>query len=358
MFLRAGGWAILLVTRAGLLASEPKNIGTDLLFQSWGTEDGLPQNHATAIAQTRDGYLWLGSYNGVARFDGFRFTVFDSINTPGLRSSRIITLYEDSQGVLWLGHETDELTRYHAGHFEPVTLPPGWPREPIDVISEDAAHDLWLLCRQGQALRLRDGCISAPKQELSSSPTPILARERDGTLWRLNEGKLARLQSVQPTPNPPQPANDEFIASACAVRGGGLWLAGSEQVRRWSAGQPDKTWGRAPWGGSSVTAMLESRNGHLWAGTLDQGLFVLAPDGTFAHFTHTNGFPHAWVRCLFEDREGTVWAGTGGGGLSAARERRVTMIKAPDDWQKRTLISVSAGARDSLWIGTEGGGVY
>ena len=91
---------------------------------------------------------------------------------------------------------------------------------------------------------------------------------------------------------------------------------------------------------------------------MDQGLFVLEPDGTFAHFTHTNGFPHAWVRCLSEDREGTVWSGTGGGGICAARERRVTMIKAPDDWQKRTLLSVSAGTKDSLWIGTEGGGVY
>ena len=113
--MRAIGWAFLLVTNVVLIASEQNEGSASLLFQSWGTDDGLPQNHATAIAQTRDGYLWLGSYNGVARFDGVRFTVFDSINTPGLRSSRIITLYEDSRGVLWLGHETGELTRYSAG---------------------------------------------------------------------------------------------------------------------------------------------------------------------------------------------------------------------------------------------------
>jgi len=355
---RAGGWAFLLVTNVVLIASDQNEGSASLLFQSWGTDDGLPQNHATAIAQTRDGYLWLGSYNGVARFDGVRFTVFDSINAPGLRSSRIITLYEDSQGVLWLGHETGELTRYSAGRFEPVALPSSWPREPIDGISEDAAHDLWLLCRHGQALRLRDGHTDTPKQELAASPTPSLIRDRSETLWRLSEGKLTQLLRSQLTSKSNQLSGDRFIESACGSRDGGLWLADNERVRRWSAGQPDKIWGRAPWGGSSVTAMLESRSGHLWAGTLDQGLFVLAPDGTFAHFTHTNGFPHAWVRCLYEDREGTIWAGTGGGGLSAARERRVTMINAPEDWQKRTLLSVSVGTNNSLWIGTEGGGVY
>lgn len=85
--MHAGVWAFLLVANTVLIASEQNENSAGLLFQSWGTDDGLPQNHATAIAQTRDGYLWLGSYNGVARFDGVRFTVFDSINTPGLRAA-------------------------------------------------------------------------------------------------------------------------------------------------------------------------------------------------------------------------------------------------------------------------------
>ena len=350
----AGVWLFIAVA---LAASESPETGARILFQSWGTEDGLPQNHATAIAQTRDGYLWLGSYNGVARFDGVRFTVFDSINTPGLRSSRIISLHHDAQGVLWLGHETGELSRCQTNRFEPVPLPSSWPREPIDGIAEDHAGDLWLLSRSGHALRIRDKHLVSAKRELASPPTPQLVRDFTGQLWRLHEGKLTSLSAASPGSIAPA-GTDEFVISAAPGRNGGLWLVTGEQVRLWTPSGTHRAWGKPPWGGSSVTALLESRGGQLWAGTLDRGLFVLAPDGTHSHFTHTNGFPHAWVRCLYEDREGTVWAGTGGGGLSAARERRVTMINAPDDWQKRTLVSVSAGAKDALWIGTEGGGIY
>src|SRR5438876_11233109 len=69
------------------------------------TEDGLPQNSVIAITQTRDGYLWLGTLNGLARFDGIRFTVFDESNTPGLPSSQIVSLFEDSRTNLWIGTE-------------------------------------------------------------------------------------------------------------------------------------------------------------------------------------------------------------------------------------------------------------
>lgn len=351
------GLAWFLLSILNLPASDQTETGGRILFQSWGTEDGLPQNHATAIAQTHDGYLWLGTYNGLARFDGLRFTVFDSVNTPGLRSSRMISLHRDPEGTLWLGHETGELSRYLADRFDPVPLPAQWPHEPIDGMAEDAARDLWLLSRAGHALRLRDGFLVPAKRELASSPVPQLIRDNSGQLWRLHEGRLAALPSANPPANLPASAA-EFIAFAAPARSGGLWIATSEQLRHWTPDGNTRSWGKPPWGGSPVTALLETPTGHLWAGTLDRGLFVLAPDGTHSHFTHTNGFPHAWIRCLFEDREGTIWAGTGGGGLSAARERRVTMVNAPDGWQKRTLISVSAGTGNTLWIGTEGGGVY
>lgn len=355
--LRAGAFLWLAFASIRALSSELPDSGARILFQSWGTEDGLPQNHATAIAQTEDGYLWLGTYNGIARFDGLRFTVFNSANTPTLRSSRIITLHRDANGTLWLGHEGGGLSRFHSGKFESVTLPAPWPHEPIDGIANDPAGDLWILSRSGDALRVRDGLIVPAKRELTAAPVPQLVRDRSGELWRVNEGKFSALSSN--SNHHALPADpSEFVAHAAPARAGGLWIATSERLWRWTAGGTNHLWGKPPWGGSSVTALLESRDGQLWAGTLDRGLFVLSPDGSFTQFTHTNGFPHAWVRCLFEDREGTIWAGTGGGGLSAARERRVTMLNAPDEWQKRTIISVSPGAGNSLWIGTEGGGVY
>src|SRR5215470_3146098 len=95
-------------------------------LRTWQTEEGLPQNSVTALVQTRDGYLWLGTYGGLVRFDGARFVVFDSDNTPGLKDNRITSLLEDGNGVLWIGHETGNLTRLQSGGFTPVEVPGGW----------------------------------------------------------------------------------------------------------------------------------------------------------------------------------------------------------------------------------------
>ena len=81
----------------------------------WTTEDGLPQNSVTGIVQSRDGYLWLSTFGGLARFDGVRFTIFNSANTPGLKSNRITALFEDHRGILWLGTETGELMSLEDG---------------------------------------------------------------------------------------------------------------------------------------------------------------------------------------------------------------------------------------------------
>src|ERR1041385_5115544 len=82
------------------------------LHTVWTTENGLPQNSVNAILQTRDGYLWIGTYGGLVRFDGVKFTVFDASNTEGLKSSRISALFEDREGNLWIGTEYGGLTRY------------------------------------------------------------------------------------------------------------------------------------------------------------------------------------------------------------------------------------------------------
>src|SRR5262245_12496872 len=105
-------------------AQAPTPIASQYIQRAWDTRDGLPQNTVTAIRQTRDGYLWLGTFGGLVRFDGQAFTVFDPGNTPGLVSSRIVCLFEDRRGVLWIGTEAG-LSRYEHGHFKSYTREDG-----------------------------------------------------------------------------------------------------------------------------------------------------------------------------------------------------------------------------------------
>ena len=127
------------------LPAAPGTHTSQLSFDVWQVGEGLEQNPVTAVVQTRDGYLWLGTYTGLLRFDGVRVTVFDSATTPGLLNSRVTSLYEDRDGVLWIGHETGELTRLSGGEFRPMGRARGWLGGALEAISTDENGDLWLL---------------------------------------------------------------------------------------------------------------------------------------------------------------------------------------------------------------------
>jgi hypothetical protein len=94
---------------------EPERAITQYRHQVWNTAEGLPQSSVESMVQTRDGYLWLGTQEGLARFDGVRFVVFDRGNTRALRHNRVTALAEDKSGALWIGTEGGGVTRLAGG---------------------------------------------------------------------------------------------------------------------------------------------------------------------------------------------------------------------------------------------------
>ncbi|MBI1841303.1 MAG: hypothetical protein HYR88_10710 [Verrucomicrobia bacterium] len=326
-------------------------------FQTWQTEHGLPQNHCTAVVQTRDGYLWLGTYNGLVRFDGARFTVMNTANTPGLHSSRITCLAEDQQGVLWIGHDGGELSRMADGRFEPVSLGTNWSGGNIIALSGTPDGDVWLLHQGGGVVRLRDLRVFPPDPAIKSPTSVSLSRGADGQLYLLHGGKAFTITSEGLRLDPDLNARGEFLTQACPGRSGsGLWVAANGRLGQRKQGGAGLDWRDAPWGGDYVTAMRESRSRVLWVGTQARGVFALTPEGRWLRFSRTNGLNHDWVRCLGEDSEGSIWIGTGGG-LCVARSSFVSMVKPPEQLQGRTVLSIHATPAGALWLGTEGAGV-
>src|SRR5882724_4500155 len=342
------------------LCAESISPTTHYSFDVWQTEDGLPEHSVTAIVQTRDGYLWFGTYNGLVRFDGVRFKIFDTSNTPQLTSSRVTSLLEDADGNLWIGHETGDLTKFRNGSFSHVNLGDAAPGGQIIGIGTDAEGTLWLLNSTGLLFSLKGSKIAVSDMSSPTGPNvPSLTKDRHGKLWVVRAGLHGWLEHGELAPwMPDGNPNTDYYERACASRSGGLWLVGNQRVFKWSGSGPVKDMGPAPWGENSVTAMLEAKSGDLLAGTLTAGLFVLSPDGTHRQFSRQNGLSHDWVRSLCEDREGNIWVGTGGGGLNALRERTVEMMKAPDDWQGRVVQSITPSGEGGLWVGTEGAGLY
>ena len=140
-----------------------------LSYGVWQVEEGLEQNPITAVVQSRIGYIWAGTYTGLMRFDGVRVTAFDSASIPALQNGRITSLFEDATGVLWIGHESGDLSRLSNGEFQPAGRAPGWPGGAVEDIAADERGDLWALSDLGILIRMRDGHTVEPPGGASPS---------------------------------------------------------------------------------------------------------------------------------------------------------------------------------------------
>lgn len=348
----------VLELRPALAASADSVFGPTYAYDIWQVEEGWVPTAVSSIVQTHDGYIWLGTYQGLLRFDGVNFTSFDSTRTPGLQNSRITALFEDAHDTLWIGHETGELTRLHDGVFTPVNLGSKWSGGEIRSIATDANEDAWIMTKDGLLARVRDGLTTQPPQGLAPNSKLALSRGLDGRIWvgvngavtSLENDRLNRFRFTDPAPS-------DYFDGVAASRDGGLWAVGNGRVRKWLEGRWKLDLGDCPWKQGFVTVLLETRAGGLLVGTLNDGLYLLNPGAEPLHYTRANGLTHDWVRSLAEDHEGNIWLGTGAG-LNVLRPRKVKMLDAPDHWAGRAVLSFSIGKDGSAWISTEGAGVY
>jgi diguanylate cyclase (GGDEF)-like protein len=391
--------AALLLARLEVRALDPHKAFTQYVIQTWSTEEGLPQNDASAICQTRDGYLWIGTPEGLARFDGVRFTVFDRKTTPAMESQEITCLLESRDGSLWIGTRGGGVLRYASGVFTRYASAEGLPSDNVWSLLEDSQGRLWVGTAAG-ACRLEGGRIVTvhegndilqktlilamaeaggvlwfgtnsglirlgpdgvrtltAKDGLPDDRIRCLYPEADGTLWigtwggglgRLQDGKLTRF----PTAGGAW-ANVGYSAIRRDRNGNlwvGTWNGGLLRLR----GDTFEAATKAILGVDSVGSILEDREGNLWVGTLGAGL-VRIRDGAFTPFGQPEGLGNETISVVLEDHEGSLWLGTWGGGLYRFSGGRFTKFTADDGLSSNVVLSLAEGADDSLWIGTDGG---
>lgn len=204
-----------------LAAAGTNTLPDDWVIRGWQTESGLPHNTVSALAQTRDGYLWAGTEGGLARFDGVEFRTFGL--DDGLGSVRISKLFEDSQGVLWVGTEGGGLSRYEDGHFTTFTNRDGSVADTITALSEGVDGSLWVGTESG-LYAWHDGVFTVPNGavELQKRRVRALARDFSGKTWvsTLLEGLFQQTSGLfAPVRGGPPSPRFQCIAS-CKVRTG------------------------------------------------------------------------------------------------------------------------------------------
>jgi len=356
-------WLLMLVGAFGQTGANLATVPPELNFaiEIRNTDTGLPQNNATAVLQTQRGYIWVGTYNGIAQFDGVRFRVFNSSNTKGLANSRITCLRENADGTIWIGHETGEVSRHAAETFTALQLPAHWSDAPIKDFATDEHDDTWVVNQLGEALRLRDGLIVKPTALMGANPflNPSTIKDAQNRAYVVRNGVVARLtaEGYQPV-NFGDPSERPYYAGLTPARDDSWWVVGEARLRKWNGTDWNADLGDFSWMDASVMTMLETSSGQLLVGTQQRGLFIFDPvTAAWSNLCRTNGLPQDWVCSLAEDSEKNLWVGTAGG-LALLRQRKVTMQNPPDNWEGRPVHGLTRAQDGSIWAASEGAGIY
>jgi len=342
---------------APAFALDPARPLTQYGREVWRSEQGLPQNSVQALAQTRDGYLWLGTQEGLARFDGVRFVVFDKTNTPAIRHNSIQALLETRDGSLWIATFVGGLARLKDGRFTGYSTRDGLPDDQVLCLHEDKGGALWIGTRGGLARRDASGRFTVFRtgDGLLDNRVWAIQEDREGNLWIGTDGGLNRFRDGRITA---LAARDGLPpASVHALRedrSGALWVGTYAGLARVVAGRVTAVFtSRDGLASDLVWTLYEDRAGSLWVGTAN-GVSRLT-DGRFQSLTPAGGLPNGHVRALAEDREGSVWIGTNGGGLTRLKQTRFIAYTKRDGLGDDVARCLVQDGRGAVWIGTNTG---
>ncbi|MDX1530500.1 MAG: two-component regulator propeller domain-containing protein [Rhodothermales bacterium] len=333
---------------------DPSHALTQYVLDAWTVEDGLPLNSVTAVLRGQDGFLWVGTQEGLARFDGLRF----DLDYRDLPSSFVSALHETADGTLWVG-TYGGLVAYADGAFGPVVE--GLPGSRISALASDADGALWVGTYDGGLARIVDGAVETftPADGMPEAAVMNLAVTPDGTVWiatlaaglvRYDPASGARFTTFTAADGLPEAA----LTSLALDDEGTLWIGTEDGLARYAGGRFTTLTAADGLPITDLRSVLVDDFGAAWLGGSDGGL-VRFHGGHFSTLTPEEGLPAGRVRALHLDDEGNVWVGTDSGGLGRLREGALVPYSTAEGLADPYVWSVYEDAAGALWVGTEGG---
>ena len=391
---------LLLIICGHALALDPSRQPSQYILDNWQIPEGLPQTSALAIARTPDGYLWVGTQEGLARFDGVRFTVFDTNNEPAFSDNYISALFVDRAARLWIGTATG-IVVLENGHFTAFTrvvqlehayvrsivegndgrvwvgtenglfeigggralsfnVANGLPDSRIRALHEDREGVLWVGTGKG-LVRFDGKHFEAVSLSAESAGAPVTAfhEDDDGTFWVGTEkGALYRRAGnrfdavIRPN------RTRRGLASVNALirdRDGNLWICTDRGLVRWRNGELSALTGGL-FAVSELPAILEDNEGSLWVGSSAVGLLRLR-DGKFITTGEPEGLQSDMTWTIAPRKSGGLWIGSNLG-LGSYVGGRYQQIPGPRGHENIKVRSVVEDRQGVLWVGTVGAGMF
>jgi signal transduction histidine kinase/ligand-binding sensor domain-containing protein len=278
-------------------------------IESWSTDNGLPQNTVHSILQTRDGYLWFTTLDGLVRYDGVRFTVFNKNNANGINSNRFTQLIVDAHDDLWIGTEGSGVTRYHNGVFQTFAIAGDAQRKPI-----------WNLVLNNQG------------ELIVSTELGIL---------RWGGEKFVPHQTI---------AGENIDSILRWGQDGSFWYANGQTLHRVKNGKTSEYHLDGPEGITTLSGLYEDREGRMWAGSTNAGL-VLIENEHLTTYTVKDGLPSNHIAPRIEDAKGNLWCVTAAGAV-IFRDGKFSGVTTEQGLSDNALSAIHQDREGNLWIGT------
>ena len=325
-------------------------------MEVWDTDRGMPSSAVTSVAATPDGYLWAGTFEGLARFDGIRFTVTSHRNSPDFPDDAVTALYTDHAGLLWAS-TGNGIARYDHGKWHAYPGPGGLPLRFAGRVLEAEGGGIFVV--SGNKFYGLSG------DRFTTLPVPprvrylkVFAVPGEG-IWGSADRYFGRYRGGKWEEVDLPPGLDvEGPVGAAPGRTHGVWVLSAGNLRKYQDGSWSLPLPGPP--GFTFTVpvnLLEDSLGNVWAGDYRRGVVVFRKDATALRFGHDQGLPNPTIRALFEGPQQNVWAATDGGGLVRFRRRTVAMFDEADGLGHAVVDSVAEDAPGSLLVGTYGGGL-
>jgi signal transduction histidine kinase/ligand-binding sensor domain-containing protein len=356
------GLAALLVLLA--CAISPPLALAQYRIDHWTANDGLPQNSVVGIVQTRDGYLWLATLDGLARFDGARFTIFNKSNSPGIVNNRFVSLFEDGRGDLWAGTEESGIVRFSGGRFEHFGVDAGIPRSVVSIVAD--ADDGAIFYGDNQTIRFRDGKFSPfeaqanfspPARAARSSSVKIICRSSDSENNFLECFINRRWSNFSLADGSPQ---GKFV-SAAQEANGSVWLITADgRVARAENGRItgifDERDGLPKFPlyfmtGWQLGFVAKDADGSLWLVDLPS----MQKELLLKKAAVPPPLERAEIISTYQDGEDNLWFGTVRDGLFRARKQIITAYSEPDGITVKNIYPIYEDRAGTIWIGATGG---
>jgi ligand-binding sensor domain-containing protein/signal transduction histidine kinase len=325
-------------------------------FKTWTTENGLPQNWIECLTQTPDGFLWLGTQNGLVQFDGVKFTTVEDQMPAGLDTAFAKQFAQDTDGNLWAATKRYLLKRENGG-FRAFTRADGLCGAEVTSVCASRDGGVWV-GTEGGINRISNGRIeSFPSRGLSRPFIYAVREDAEGRVWVGTYDGLARVdlrsgsyQQVWEARPPPKNDDHRIVRFISQDSHGTLWFGTDIALGRRHAGVCETVSGVEGTAAYRLRSVYEDRSGGLWL-VKGNGLSRWIGDH-FVAFPGANEVSEAQLRCLFQDREGNHWLGGAFGGLTRMQPRVLTPYTTRDGLCHNEVWSVSPASEGGVWVGT------